>query len=191
MAFLSKLQNGLKKHALMRACILAAFLCIIYFVPALLFGEYAHNVKGGKEYGFFVSLTLIPYLNGFYHEASHVYLALTAFETIFPTVLFFSALIVCGVSIKYSKAVIGAPIALLGFVGMEIFYLIEYGHSSVASYSAFYATLLCILFAISVFIVVLVYLPPIKPRPPREHKPTKAERIAELEARVRELENRD
>ena len=30
-----------------------------------------------------------------------------------------------------------------------------------------------------------------KSRPPREHKPTKAERIAELEARVRELENRD
>ena len=30
-----------------------------------------------------------------------------------------------------------------------------------------------------------------KNRPPREHKPTKAERIAELEARVRELENRD
>ena len=28
-----------------------------------------------------------------------------------------------------------------------------------------------------------------KSRPPREHKPTKAERIAELEARVRELEN--
>lgn len=30
-----------------------------------------------------------------------------------------------------------------------------------------------------------------KSRPPREHKPTNAERIAELEARVRELENRD
>ena len=30
-----------------------------------------------------------------------------------------------------------------------------------------------------------------KNRPPREHKPTKAERIAELEARVRELENRE
>lgn len=29
------------------------------------------------------------------------------------------------------------------------------------------------------------------PVPPREHKPTNAERIAELEARVRELENRD
>lgn len=29
------------------------------------------------------------------------------------------------------------------------------------------------------------------PVPPREHKPTKAERIAELEARVRELENRE
>ncbi len=29
------------------------------------------------------------------------------------------------------------------------------------------------------------------PIPPREHKPSKAERIAELEARVRELENRE
>ena len=191
MIFLAKLQCGLKKHALIRTCIIAALVCIIYFVPTLLLGEYAHNAKGGKEYGFFITLTLIPYLNGFYNEGSHLYSALTAFEAIFPTILFFSALIVCGVSIRYPKAVIGAPIALLGFLGMEIFYLIEYGYSSVTSYSAFYATLLCVLLAISVFIATLVYLPPIKPRPPHEHKPTKEERIAELEARVRELENRD
>ena len=45
-------------------------------------------------------------------------------------------------------------------------------------------------------LVVVAWMQPfikkaIDSRPPREHKPTKEERIAELEARVRELENRD
>lgn len=59
--------------------------------------------------------------------------------------------------------------------------------------AAFYISLILSAFFLAVFIAYAVKL--LKARlaniPPREHKPTKSERIAELEARVRELENRN
>lgn len=59
--------------------------------------------------------------------------------------------------------------------------------------AAFYISLILSAFFLAVFVAYAVKW--LKARldrlPPREHKPTKAERIAELEARVRELENRD
>ena len=59
--------------------------------------------------------------------------------------------------------------------------------------AAFYISLVLSAFFLAVFVAYAVKW--LKARldrlPPREHKPTKAERIAELEARVRELENRD
>ena len=60
-------------------------------------------------------------------------------------------------------------------------------------HAAFYISLILSVFFLAVFIAYAVKW--LKARldslPPREHKPTKAERIAELEARVRELENRN
>ena len=60
-------------------------------------------------------------------------------------------------------------------------------------HAAFYISLILSAFFLAVFIAYAVKW--LKARlasiPPREHKPTKSERIAELEARVRELENRD
>ena len=60
-------------------------------------------------------------------------------------------------------------------------------------HAAFYISLILSAFFLAVFVAYAVKW--LKSRldslPPREHKPTKAERIAELEARVRELENRD
>lgn len=60
-------------------------------------------------------------------------------------------------------------------------------------HAAFYISLILSAFFLAVFIAYAVKW--LKSRldslPPREHKPTKAERIAELEARVRELENRE
>lgn len=60
-------------------------------------------------------------------------------------------------------------------------------------HAAFYISLILSAFFLAVFIAYAIKW--LKPRlasiPPREHKPTKSERIAELEARVRELENRD
>lgn len=72
----------------------------------------------------------------------------------------------------------------------------EQEYKSIMDYSfhaAFYISLILSAFFLAVFIAYAVKW--LKSRldslPPREHKPTKAERIAELEARVRELENRD
>ena len=60
-------------------------------------------------------------------------------------------------------------------------------------HAAFYISLILSAFFLAVFIAYAVKW--LKARldslPPREHKPTKAERIAELEARVRELENHE
>ena len=60
-------------------------------------------------------------------------------------------------------------------------------------HASFYISLILSAFFLAVFIAYAVKW--LKPRlasiPPHEHKPTKSERIAELEARVRELENRD
>lgn len=60
-------------------------------------------------------------------------------------------------------------------------------------HAAFYISLVLSAFFLAVYIAHAVKW--IKARldslPPREHKPTKAERIAELEARVRELENHE
>lgn len=59
--------------------------------------------------------------------------------------------------------------------------------------AAFYISLILSAFFLAVFVAYAVKWLKARfdSRPPREHKPTKAERIAELEARVRELENRD
>ena len=60
-------------------------------------------------------------------------------------------------------------------------------------HAAFYISLILSAFFLAVFIAYAVkwLKSRLDSRPPREHKPTKAERIAELEARVRELENRE
>ena len=59
--------------------------------------------------------------------------------------------------------------------------------------AAFYISLILSAFFLAVFVAYAVkwLKSRLDSRPPREHKPTKAERIAELEARVRELENRE
>ena len=59
--------------------------------------------------------------------------------------------------------------------------------------AAFYISLILSAFFLAVFIAYAVkwLKTRLDSRPPREHKPTKSERIAELEARVRELENRE
>ena len=60
-------------------------------------------------------------------------------------------------------------------------------------HAAFYISLILSAFFLAVFVAYAVKWLKVRldSLPPREHKPTKAERIAELEARVRELENRD
>lgn len=57
-------------------------------------------------------------------------------------------------------------------------------------HAAFYISLILSAFFLAVFVAYAVKWR-LDRRPPREHKPTKEERIAELEARVRELENRN
>ena len=63
-------------------------------------------------------------------------------------------------------------------------------------YSAFYI-IVCLLVILAVVLILLAaYLPlkepaPAEPKPERKRKPSKAERIAELEARVRELEDKE
>lgn len=57
-------------------------------------------------------------------------------------------------------------------------------------YSAFYI-IICLLVILAVALILLALCLPLKepkPREPRKRKPSKAERIAELEARVQELE---
>lgn len=67
---------------------------------------------------------------------------------------------------------------------------------SESAHSAFYI-IICLLVILAVVLILLAtYLPlkepaPAEPKPERKRKPSKAERIAELEARVRELEDRD
>ena len=60
-------------------------------------------------------------------------------------------------------------------------------------HAAFYISLILSAFFLAVFVAYVVkwLKARLDRRPPREHKPTKEERIAELEARVRELESRD
>ena len=96
---------------------------------------------------------------------------------------------------KHSVAVCGN---ILSFSSIWIFasVLIAYYRQHNYQYSphaAFYISLILSAFFLAVFIAYAVKL--LKARlaniPPREHKPTKSERIAELEARVRALENRN
>lgn len=72
----------------------------------------------------------------------------------------------------------------------------ELGYDSWLVYSAFYI-IVCLLVILAVVLILLAtYLPlkepaPAEPKPERKRKPSKAERIAELEARVRELEDKE
>ena len=63
----------------------------------------------------------------------------------------------------------------------------------ITPHAAFYISLILSAFFLAVFVAYAVkwLKARLDRRPSREHKPTKEERIAELEARVRELENRD
>ena len=63
----------------------------------------------------------------------------------------------------------------------------------ITPHAAFYISLILSAFFLAVFVAYAVkwLKARLDLRPPREHKPTKEERIAELEARVRELESRD
>ena len=67
---------------------------------------------------------------------------------------------------------------------------------SESAHSAFYI-IVCLLVILAVVLILLAeYLPlkepaPAEPKPKRNRKPSKAERIAELEARVRELEDKE
>ena len=96
---------------------------------------------------------------------------------------------------KHSVAVCGN---ILSFSSIWLFasVLIAYYKQHNYQYSphaAFYISLILSAFFLAVFIAYAVKLlkPRLANRSPREHNPTKSERIAELEARVRELENRD
>ena len=96
---------------------------------------------------------------------------------------------------KHSVAVCGN---ILSFSSIWIFasVLIAYHRQHNYQYSphaAFYISLILSAFFLAVFIAYAVkwLKSRLDRRPPRERKPTKSERIAELEARVRELENRD
>ena len=96
---------------------------------------------------------------------------------------------------KHSVAVCGN---ILSFSSIWIFasVLIAYYRQHNYQYSsraAFYISLILSAFFLAVFIAYAVKL--LKPRlasiPPREHKPTKSERIAELERQVAELKAKE
>lgn len=64
-----------------------------------------------------------------------------------------------------------------------------------AAYSAFYIIIALLVILVVTIILVAAYMPlkepaPAEPKPERKRKPSKAERIAELEARVHELEKK-
>lgn len=96
---------------------------------------------------------------------------------------------------KHSVAVCGNILSFSSiwiFASVLIAYYRQHNYQY-SSHAAFYISLILSAFFLAVFIAYAVKW--LKARlasiPPREHKPTKSERIAELEARVRELENRD
>ena len=114
------------------------------------------------------------------------------FIRVLSIVLFLTALIGCAFISKSKLAILSAP--LLPALGI---YVAVSGHIvdtyAIAGYKAFYI-IVCLLVILAVVLILLAaYLPlkepaPAEPKPERKRKPSKAERIAELEARVRELE---
>lgn len=116
------------------------------------------------------------------------------FLQIFSTITFVIALVCCFISLKFRPSVMG--VLLFGstaFCKAAVWLPLSFSSYGLLIYAILYM-LLCLVSVLAVVLILLAtYLPlkepaPAEPKPERKRKPSKAERIAELEARVRELE---
>lgn len=115
-------------------------------------------------------------------------LPLTWFGYIFPLVLCALNIIILALAYKHPKLIF----ASMPFFIYSLYLIsrpIKLLHSFVGGYSIFYLLLviLCLLFFILLALALFLPLKEPAPRTPRPRKPTKSERIAELERQVEEL----
>lgn len=186
--FLMFIRNGFGKHKVAFLSVFIVLIASLYFAPYAIF-----DTGGNGVWGLFTNWLSFPDMLQ-YVESGEVSMFDVVFYRIFPLALFVIAIV--GTCLAYKTNFLLACSLPFGIYAIVIpaqsLRFSDYVPSWHA-YAAIYILFATLLIAATITLLLALYLPlkAHEPRPPREHKPTKAERIAELEARVRELENRE
>ena len=195
--FFWSVRSAFNKKRLAFLVTLATVVTVLYFIPNSLAGITGNGlyITSVGYFGLFGSLlsfeNLQQYISTGEISAFDLY-----FSNFFPLCLLGIAMI--GIAASYKLPFLAAALIPYDIYAIyratEVLSFSSYTPSWHA-YAAIYILLAVILLLAVVILLLALYLPLKEPAPraprSREHKPTKSERIAELEARVRKLENRD
>lgn len=171
--------------------VLAGAIVVIYLSPYCLFDLNSNNN------GFFISLfDLSAEKLQEYRSLGLSMLPVFSYR-IFPLAFFLIALVGVGLSCKFKAAVVCAiPLSVCAIVYAAIYMELSVQWRPWLVYAAFYIIFALLVVLFVVFLLLALYLPLKEPaprpeRPKRERKPTKDERIAELERQVAALREKD
>ena len=197
------------------AIIMPFVVFVLFFVPLSASVVDAYDIDGNHSYGktlsscFDYSKSYAELINDFQinsddYLAADATSAISTFRTLLAMlVVFFCVAILISTITAFlaQKRPVFTSLNCLAFAFFWIWLvsgtkdtLFNYdGIRIIVPHAAFYISLILSAFFLAVFVAYAVkwLKTRLDRRPPRAHKPTKEERIAELEARVRELENRD
>ena len=185
------IRTFVEKRSLYISLMLFALYFAVFFIPYIAFPK--GFAEPSEDSAFHILYIACPLLRQEEHSGE---LSAGIFAIIFVyLVLWVTQLVAVFVSKKHPYSFLASLIPF-SVVFFGTIYMVD-GMSLWSSPSAG-VFIMAAIYAFLLLVAVAWALPLIKrtierckDRPPREHKPTKAERIAELEARVRELESRD
>lgn len=171
--------------------VLAASMILLYFAPYCLFCLDANNT------GFFISLFDLSAEKLQEYQAFEISMLSVFSSRLFPLAFFLIALVGAGLSCKFKAAVVCAiPLSVCAIVYAAIYMELSVQWRPWLVYAAFYIIFALLVILFVVFLLLSLYLPLKEPaprpeRPKRERKPTKSERIAELERQVAALRGKE
>ena len=174
-------RDGFNKRKLLILSVFIALFALLYFVPYAIF-----DTGGNGVFGFFTSMLSFSDMLQ-YVKSGETSMFDVVFYRIFPLALFIIAIV--GTCLAYKTNFLLAcslPFSIYAIVipaqNLRFSAYVPSWHA----YAAIYILFATLLIAATITLLLALYLPlkAHEPRPPRERKPTKAERIAELERQV-------
>lgn len=171
--------------------VLAASMILLYFAPYCLFCLDANN------FSFFSSLFDLSAEKLQEYEAFEIPMSSVFSSRLFPLAFFLIALVGVGLSYRFKAAVVCSipfSVCAIVYAAMRMWLSVQWRPWLV--YAVFYIIFAILVILFVVFLLLSLYLPLKEPaprpeRPKRERKPTKAERIAELERQVAALRGKE
>ena len=186
--FLMFVRDCFNKRKLLILSFFITLFALLYFVSYAIF-----DTGGNGVFGFFTSMLSFSDMLQ-YVKSGEASMFDVVFYRIFPLALFIIAIV--GTCLAYKTNFLLAcslPFSIYAIVipaqNLRFSAYVPSWHA----YAAIYILFATLLIAATITLLLALYLPlkAHEPRPPRERKPTKAERIAELERQVAELKEKE